>query len=98
MQRFQIRTSEVRHLEQIRGGFLAFSFCAPDFRFTSLATYDKVAHLVKLRWIAQVCVESVLSAMETGRALKDDNRAIEENIESSCKKTLEGPRCRDAAT
>jgi len=41
----------------------------------------------KSRW--DVCVNSILGAMETGRAAETEEIAIRENIESSCKMTLE---------
>merc|ERR1719240_1069910 len=65
-------------------------FCGKMVQLSSATQKRDTMDYVPARDRWEVCVESILSAMETGRALKDDARAIEENIESSCKTTLEG--------
>jgi Ca2+-binding EF-hand superfamily protein len=41
----------------------------------------------KAKW--EMCVNSILSALETGRGAENEELAIRENVESSCKQTVE---------
>jgi Ca2+-binding EF-hand superfamily protein len=65
-------------------------FCGKIVQLSSATAKRDTMEYVAPRQKWDVCVNSLLTAMEVGRALKDDKRAIEENIKSSCKTTLEG--------